>query len=61
MLERTISRYLSWAGLFVVGILACTVIWNWRMFSVALAVTGLLAVALTTTADSAGERDNSRK
>ena len=61
MLEKTISRYLSWAGLFVVGILVCAVIWNWRMFSVALAVTGLLAVALTTTADSAGERDSNRK
>ncbi len=61
MLEKTIGRYLLWAGFFVVGILACTVIWNWKMFSVTLAFTGLLAVALTTIADSARERDNSQK
>lgn len=55
MLERVISRYLSWAGLFVVGILMCGVAWNWRLLSVALSFTGLLAVALAAIADSAGD------
>jgi hypothetical protein len=54
MLERTVSRYLSWAGSFIVGILMCGVIWNWRLFSVALSFTGLLAVALAAIADGVG-------
>lgn len=55
MLERTISRYLSWAGLFIVGILTCGVIWNWKLLSVALSFTGLLAVALAAIADGTGD------
>jgi hypothetical protein len=60
MPEKTIIRYLSWGGLFVVGILVYAVIWNWRMLSIAIAFTGLLAVTLATMADSTGGRDNSR-
>jgi hypothetical protein len=57
MLGRTLSRYISWAGLFIVGILVCAVIWDWRLFSVALSFTGLLAVALAIIADRAEERN----
>ena len=55
MLERVISRCLPWVGLFVAGILTCGVIWNWRLFSVALSFTGLLAVALAAIADGAAD------
>lgn len=51
MLERVVNRYLSWVGLFIVGILVCGFIWNWRLLSVTLSFTGLLAVALTAMAD----------
>ncbi len=51
MLERMVNRYLSWVGLFIVGILVCGFIWNWRLLSVALSFTGLLAVVLTAMAD----------
>jgi len=47
MLERIVNRYLSWVGLFIVGILVCGFIWNWRLLSVTLSFTGLLAVILT--------------
>ena len=62
MLERTISRYLSWAGFFVVVILVCAAaIWDWRLLSVAFAFTGLLVIALTAIADRSRERYSDRQ
>ena len=61
MLERTMSRYLSWAGFFVVGILVCGVIWDRRLLSVALAFTGLLIVVLTAIADHSRKRYGDRQ
>lgn len=62
MLERTISRYLSWAGFFVVGILVCAAaIWDWRLLSVAFAFTGLLVITLTAIADRSRERYSDRQ
>ena len=58
VMERIISRYLSWLGLLVIGILVYLVTLNWRLFSVALAVTGIIAVVLAVLADNAGERGN---
>jgi len=52
MLERIVSRYLSWFGLFIVGVLVLGLIWNWRLLSVALSFTGLLAVVLTAMVDA---------
>ena len=62
MLERMMTRYLSWGGLFVVAILVCAAMWNWRLLSVAMSFTGLLAVALAAIADSAedGDRDEEK-
>jgi len=56
MLERVINRYLSWVGLFIVGILICGFIWNWRLLSVTLSFTGLLAVILTAMVDDAEKK-----
>ena len=52
MLERIVNRYLSWFGLFIVGVLVLGFIWNWRLLSVALSFTGLLAVVLTAMVDA---------
>jgi len=56
MLERVINRYLSWVGLFIVGILISGFIWNWRLLSVTLSFTGLLAVILTAMVDDAEKK-----
>ena len=56
MLERTISRYISWAGLFVLGILIGGFIWNWKLMSVVFAFVGLLTVSLAVIKDNARGR-----
>jgi hypothetical protein len=55
MLKKVLSKYISWAGVFVLGTLAGGLVWNWRLFSVAFAFAGLLAVSLAAMAD--GIRD----
>ena len=52
-MKRVIRRYLSWMGLFIIGILVYLVILDWRLFSAALAVTGIVAIVLAVLADSA--------
>ena len=60
MLERTINRYISWAGLFVLGILIGGVIWNWKLLSVAFAFAGLLTVSLAVITDNARGQEKGR-
>jgi len=55
MLKKALSKYIAWAGVFVLGTLAGGVIGNWRLFSVAFAFAGLLAISLAAMAD--GIRD----
>ena len=52
MFRKMIGRYFSWAGLFLSGILICGAIWNWRLLSLAISFTGLLAVAIAVIADN---------